>query len=69
MGKEIIWTIVVFAAVTVAIVTLAGCVTQDDVYVREQVYTRAEIDAINAEVQCRANSRSLLQLYRCEVRR
>jgi hypothetical protein len=44
---------------------LAGCVTADPV----RVYTRAEVDAINAEVACKALARSLLQVARCEVRR
>jgi len=32
-------------------------------------YTRAEIDAINAELECRLLARNLLQASRCGVRR
>jgi len=32
-------------------------------------YTRAEVDAINAELECRLLARSLLQASRCGVRR
>ena len=34
-----------------------------------QLYTRSEIDAINAETQCRSLARSPLQAQRCGVRR
>ena len=44
---------------------LGGCVTADPV----RVYTRAEVDAINAEAACKTLARSLLQVARCEVRR
>ena len=49
---------------------LSGCyyVEERRVSVRE-TYTRAEIDAINAEVACRNMARSLLQIERCTVRR
>ena len=33
------------------------------------VYSRADVDAINAETQCRALARSMLQAQRCGVRR
>ena len=32
-------------------------------------YTKAEVDAINAELTCRANARTTLQAQRCGVRR
>lgn len=44
---------------------LGGCVTAD----RQVVYTRSEVDAINAETACKAMARNLLQVARCEVRR
>ena len=34
-----------------------------------QLYTRSEIDAINAETQCRSLARTPLQAQRCGVRR
>ena len=34
-----------------------------------EMYTRAEIDAINADIMCRTNARNQLQLARCGVRR
>jgi len=41
-----------------------------EIVVRQpQLYTRAEIDAINAEMSCRALARSSLQAQRCGVRR
>ena len=33
------------------------------------LYTRSDIDAINAEVACRANARNTLQASRCGIRR
>jgi hypothetical protein len=36
---------------------------------RPAVYSRAEIDAINAEIACRYNARTGLQMERCYVRR
>ena len=33
------------------------------------LYTRSDIDAINAEVACRANARNSLQASRCGIRR
>jgi hypothetical protein len=41
-----------------------------EVVVRQpQIYTRSEIDAINAEVMCRTLARDMLQAQRCGVRR
>jgi len=50
---------------------LSGCVTTDrevSAYL-ERYYTRAEVDAIEAEIQCRALARNLVQIARCNVRR
>ena len=33
------------------------------------LYTRTEVDALNAEIACRANARNSLQAQRCGVRR
>ncbi len=41
-----------------------------EVVVRQpELYTRAEVDAINAETQCRSLARTTLQAQRCGVRR
>ncbi len=41
-----------------------------EVVVRQpELYTRAEIDAINAETQCRSLARTTLQAQRCGIRR
>lgn len=49
---------------------LAGCVTDYDVaYLASNYYTRAEINAIATEVQCKQLARNLVQMARCEVRR
>lgn len=34
-----------------------------------ELYTRAETDAINAEIQCRTLARTTLQAQRCGIRR
>ena len=45
---------------------LGGCVITD----REQIYySRADVDAINAEAQCKQLARNLVQISRCETRR
>jgi type IV pilus biogenesis protein CpaD/CtpE len=50
---------------------LSGCVTTDrevSAYL-DRYYTRADVDAINAEAQCKLLARNLVQIARCEVRR
>jgi hypothetical protein len=50
---------------TIALLTaLCGCHTVERAY-----YTRADVDAINAEVACRNLARNLLQIEKCSVRR
>jgi hypothetical protein len=49
---------------------LSGCVTTDrevSAYL-ERYYTRAEVDAINAEIACRQLARNLVQVARCNRR-
>jgi hypothetical protein len=49
---------------------LAGCVTDQDVaWLATNYYSRADVDAINAEKACRQLARNLVQIARCEVRR
>ena len=43
---------------------------RDEIVVRPpDLYTRPEIDAINAETQCRTLARTPLQAQRCGIRR
>ena len=46
---------------------LSGCMVTD----REAAlfYTRADVDAITAEMQCKQLARNLVQVARCETRR
>ena len=57
---------------------LSGCASiggsswfgRDEVIVRPpDLYSRADVDAINAELQCRQLARSMLQAQRCGIRR
>ena len=55
---------IVFAVLALA---LGGCMVTYD---RDHLYyTRADVDAITAGMQCRALARTLVQVSRCEVRR
>ena len=48
------------------VLSLGGCLVTD----RETlVYTRSDVDAINAEAQCKLLARNLVQIARCETRR
>lgn len=41
-----------------------------EIVVRQpELYTRGEIDAINAEIQCRTLARNSLEAQRCGIRR
>jgi hypothetical protein len=53
----------VVVAIVIA-VALSGCY-----HVPERFYTRADVDAINAEIACRHLARNLLQIEKCSVRR
>lgn len=46
------------------VVVLSGCQ-----HVPERYYTRADVDAINAEMACRNLARNLLQIEKCSIRR
>lgn len=49
----------------ILLVTLSGCVVTD----REALYyTRSEIDAMAARIECRNMARTIIQVYRCEGR-
>jgi hypothetical protein len=51
---------------------LAGCITNEDQRVLDwyfqQGYTRAQVDHLNAEAQCKLLARNLVQIERCKVR-
>jgi hypothetical protein len=48
-----------------AVLTLGGCMVTD----REGTfYTRSEIDAMAARIECRAAARTVIQIYRCDPR-
>lgn len=52
-----------FAALVTIAMLMAGC------HHVERVYSRADVDAINAEMACRHLARNLLQIEKCGVRR
>jgi len=52
-----------------ATATVYGVPDAEVVVRQPQLYTRAEIDAINAEIACRTNARTPLQAGLCGVRR
>lgn len=46
-------------------VALSGCMVTD----REATYyTRPEIDAMAARIECRSMARTIIQIYRCDPR-
>ena len=48
-----------------AAIGLSGCMVTD----REATYyTRSEIDAMAARIECRAAARTIIQIYRCDPR-
>ena len=50
--------------------TLGGCLTdREAIYLQTQYYSRADIDAINAEAACKRIARTLVQIHRCSNRR
>ena len=51
---------------------LAGCVSTDDNGLRallEERASRADVDAITAQMACKQAARTMVQISRCEVRR
>jgi hypothetical protein len=58
----------------VIVLPLAGCITLEQQQAIEQnyllrFYSRADVDAINAQIVCKNAARNLVQVARCEVRR
>jgi hypothetical protein len=60
-------TIAIIAVLAIAVILLSGCAQQRigvELY-DPNVYTRAEVDAINAEQQCKQVARTQLDMARC----
>jgi hypothetical protein len=61
------------ALLIVPLLMLTGCITdQDTAYFDRYLasyYSRADVDAINAEIVCKQAARNLVQIARCETRR
>jgi outer membrane lipoprotein-sorting protein len=60
-------TIAVIAVMIIIVVFLSGCAQQRlglELY-DPDVYRRAEVDAINAEMQCKQTARNSLDMARC----
>jgi hypothetical protein len=52
--------------IALIVLPLAGCVTDQDVgWLANNYYSRADVDAINAEIACRNLARNLVQIERC----
>jgi hypothetical protein len=61
-----------FILACAAAASLAGCITAEDQRVLDwyfqQGYSRAQVDHLNAEAQCKLLARNLVQIERCKVR-
>jgi hypothetical protein len=61
-----------FALMCAAAASLAGCITTEDQRTIDAIvaqgYSRAQVDALNAEQQCKLLARNLVQIERCKVR-
>lgn len=58
-------TVFVFAVMLSVLTLLGGCWYYERPLIVDRVYTASEIDAINAENECRRLARNLLQSARC----
>jgi cell division protein FtsX len=64
-------TVAAVAVLVISIVLLSGCAQQRigvELY-DPNVYQRSEVDAINAEMQCKQTARTQLEMARCIVSR
>lgn len=61
-----------FILMFAAVASLSGCITLEDQRtidaIVSQGYTRAQVDHLNAEAQCKLLARNLVQIERCKVR-
>jgi hypothetical protein len=58
-------TVFVLAVMLSVLTVMGGCAIYERPLIPERIYTAPEIDAINAENECRRLARSLLQSARC----
>jgi starvation-inducible outer membrane lipoprotein len=59
-----------YALLGMLALVLSGCLTdREALYLQQQFYNRADIDAINAEAECKRLARNLVQVARCSNRR
>ena len=59
-----------YALLAILALSLGGCLTdREALYLQQQFYSRADIDAINAEAACKRLARDLVQVARCSNRR
>ena len=61
-----------FALISAVVANLTGCITLEDQRAIDAIvaqgYSRAQVDALNAEAQCKLLARNLVQIERCKVR-
>jgi hypothetical protein len=53
----------------IIVLPLGGCLTTDDMAILDRYPSRSEIAARDAEMACKAQARTMVQISRCEVRR
>jgi hypothetical protein len=52
------------------VLPLGGCLTDREAMILQtQYYSRADVDALNAEAECKRLARNLVQVARCSNRR
>lgn len=71
MRRRPLLMIAVVAVLAIAIVLLSGC-AQQRIGIElfdPNVYTRADVDAINAEMQCKQTARTQIEIARCSGNR
>ncbi len=67
MRRRPLWMIVITTVLIVAAILLASCAQQRigvELY-DPNVYTRAEVDAIQSEMQCKQTARTQIEVARC----
>jgi hypothetical protein len=62
-----VWKVLVLGMLALL---LGGCLTDREIVaLQTQYYNRADVDAINAEAECKRLARNLVQVARCSNRR
>jgi hypothetical protein len=67
MRRRPLMVIAIVAVLAIAIVLLSGC-AQQRIGIElfdPNVYTRAEVDAIQSEMQCKQTARTQIEIARC----